>query len=103
MKPDAFAGAKTAGFPKGRGQILGTGLGRVERWTYAAKATKKAICWPFLKPSNRLELLTPPYHGGFVMRRRVGGGALPALFFLHLSRSGLLSHPLLEAPRAALR
>ena len=59
MKPDAFAGAKTAGFPKGRGQILGTGLGRVERWTYAAKATKRAICWPFLKPSNRLELLTP--------------------------------------------
>ena len=62
MKPDAFAGAKPAGFPKGRGQILGTGLGRVERWTYAAKATKKAICWPFLKPSNGLEPLAPSYH-----------------------------------------
>jgi hypothetical protein len=59
MKPDAFAEAKTAGFPKGRGQILGTGLGRFEHWVYAVEATKKASCWPFLKPSNRLELLTP--------------------------------------------
>jgi hypothetical protein len=26
------------------------------------RGNKKAICWPFVKPSNGLEPLTPPYH-----------------------------------------
>jgi hypothetical protein len=35
---------------------------------------------PGAKPSDGLEPSTPPYHGGWSVRRRVGGLTLPALF-----------------------
>ena len=41
------------------GQVLGTGCGSVATGSYRAKATKKAICWPFVKPSDGLEPSTP--------------------------------------------
>jgi hypothetical protein len=41
------------------GQILGTGLGRLRERTSCVEATKKAICWPFLKRSDGLEPSTP--------------------------------------------
>jgi hypothetical protein len=41
------------------GQVLGTGCGALENQWYRGEATKKAICWPFLKPSDGLEPSTP--------------------------------------------
>jgi hypothetical protein len=59
MQSDAFAQARTSGLLRCWGRVMGTGCGSAERWTYAAEATKKAICWPFLKPSDGLEPSTP--------------------------------------------
>jgi hypothetical protein len=41
------------------GQVLGTGLRLIETRSYRVEATKKAICWPFVKPSDGLEPSTP--------------------------------------------
>src|SRR5581483_8534308 len=51
--------AKTLTYCRTWGQVLGTGCGPVEARAYALEATKKAICWPFLKPSDGLEPSTP--------------------------------------------
>ena len=53
-------------------------------------AHMQGFCASPLTDSNRRP---PPYHGGFVPRRRVGGGRLPGLFCLHLPgyRSGFVS------------
>ncbi len=75
------------------GTDLGDRLRVLGNRLYRAEATKKVICWLFAKPSNGLEPLTPPYHGGFVARRRVGGGALPASFCLDLCALAVLFDP----------
>jgi hypothetical protein len=45
--------------PEHWGQVLGTGRGSVQNLAYRSMATKKAICWPFPKPSDGLEPSTP--------------------------------------------
>jgi hypothetical protein len=41
------------------GQILGTVGRTLKEGAYRFEATKKAICWPFVKPSDGLEPSTP--------------------------------------------
>ena len=41
------------------GQVLGTGCGASRALGVHVEATKKAICWPFVKPSDGLEPSTP--------------------------------------------
>jgi len=41
------------------GQVLGTGSRRASVGLAPGEATKKAICWPFVKPSDGLEPSSP--------------------------------------------
>ena len=61
MRSHAFVQATTPGLLRCWGEILGTGTGCgvLGSPSYRAEATKKAICWPFLKPSDGLEPSTP--------------------------------------------
>ena len=84
---------------RGWGQVLGTGSGTAGGPAGRVKATKKAICWPFVKPSDGLEPSTPlsmkkgrgsssglpfPSQGG----RRRGGGCRAGLISLSPPRRG---------------
>jgi hypothetical protein len=59
MSREAYVQAKLGRLPRCWGQILGTGLGRLRERASRVEATKKAICWPFVKPSDGLEPSTP--------------------------------------------
>ena len=66
------------------GQVLGTGCGSVETGSYRAKATKKAICWPFLKPSDGLEPSTPSLPWRFERVTRVHARSSATRFLLQI-------------------
>jgi hypothetical protein len=85
------------------GQILGTGRGSLKNWSYVTEATKKAICWPFVKPSDGLEPSTPSLPWRLKARQRVGRFALPALFFLGLRGFVVPLDVFLDPPRVTLR
>ena len=64
------------------------------------KATKKAICWPFVKPSDGLEPSTPPYHRGLESSggaRRLTSRSLPRQASVDRRRIGVTIIGRLEA------
>src|SRR5206468_2995185 len=75
------------------GQILGTGCGTVEGRSYRFEATKKAICWPFVKPSDGLEPSTPSLPWKFGSVTRVHARSLASAFVLQIQRSALAAVP----------
>jgi hypothetical protein len=82
------------------GQVLGTGCGEIVSRSYRLMPTKKAICWPFRKPSDGLEPSTPslPWR----IRRREGdvGTALVCRISLLLQYFRCQAHPSSISPDA---
>ena len=54
MKSEAVTHANTSGPCDVGDRSWGQGEGGSSVGTYASKATRKAICWPFVKPSHGL-------------------------------------------------
>ena len=73
MKSDAFAQAKDCRAPATLGTDLGDRLGDARAMYVRRQGNKKAICWPFVKPSDGLEPSTPYGENAVGPEARHGG------------------------------
>ena len=83
--------AKSGCNPQSWGQVLGTPCGRLRDRVSSHEATKNAICWRFLKPSDGLEPSTPslPWR----LKRSSAGRRIRASRLVFRGTTRLLRHP----------
>jgi hypothetical protein len=85
------------------GQILGTVCGTVESRSYRFEATRKAICWPFVKPSDGLEPSTPSLPWRLKRSKAGRRSRASRLVFVGLCGFAVLFDVFLDLPRVAQR
>jgi hypothetical protein len=83
--PQASVQAKNEELPQRWGQVLGTGFGSLQRTLGGCVSKKKAICWPFVKPSDGLEPSTPSLPWRFWGVTRVHARSLATHFLLQIA------------------